>query len=164
PCRHAEIGGGAKRQVERIDDADHLPRRAPLLERVAAGGREGEGQEGESSHREVVSTRSQYTKRASRTTTGPRSCRTGSRRPGPAYTKVWNSPFSPHGSTFGGRSRSKSASNSRPANPPRSCAASTHTSTARYPSRTKSWASARVSRSHSGKRPRMPIRASIRSR
>src|SRR5436853_123029 len=57
PRRHAEIRGGDKRQVERIDDADHLPRRAGLLERVAAAGREGKRQEGESSHREAVSTR-----------------------------------------------------------------------------------------------------------
>src|SRR3989475_10954823 len=164
PRRHAEIRGGDKRQVERIDDASPVPRRAGLLERVAAAGREGERQEGESSHREAVSTRSQYTKRASRTTTGPRSCRTGARRPGPAYTNVWNSPFSPHGSTSGGRSCSRPASNSRPANPPASCEESTHTSTARYPIRTNSCARARVSRSHSGNSPRIPIRASMRSR
>src|SRR2546427_6031551 len=138
PRRRAEIRGGDKRQVERIDDADHLPRRAGLLEGVAAAGGEGQRQQDESSHREAVSTRSQYTKRPSRTTTGPRSWLTGSRRPGPAYTNVWNSPFSPQGSTPGGRADSSPASNSRPANSPASCAASTHTSPARYPRRTKS--------------------------
>ena len=35
---------------------------------------------------------------------------------GPANTKVWNSPFSPHGSTPGGRASSKSCDSSRPAN------------------------------------------------
>src|SRR2546430_13528008 len=63
------MGGGDKRQVERIDDANHLPRRAGLLERVAAAGREGERQEGESSHREAVSTIRIY-KRASAETVG----------------------------------------------------------------------------------------------
>src|SRR5947209_10334136 len=34
---------------------------------------------------------------------------------GPSKTKVWNSPFSPQGSTAGGRSRKNAASSSRPA-------------------------------------------------
>ncbi len=33
---------------------------------------------------------------------------------GPSKTKVWNSPFSPQGSTLGGRSAKKDASSSRP--------------------------------------------------
>src|SRR6266545_3647697 len=64
----------------------------------------------------------------------------------------------------GGRSSSSAASYSRPANAPGSARESTHTSTALYPCRTQSAASARVSRSQSGNSPRMPIRASIRSR
>ena len=40
---------------------------------------------------------------------------TGCWNPGPLNTKVWNSPFSPQGSTPLGSSRSNAASKSRPA-------------------------------------------------
>ena len=55
---------------------------------------------------------------------------------GPAKTKVWNSPFSPQGSTPGGRSRKKEASSSRPAKDLSSFFGSMQTVMARKPSST----------------------------
>src|SRR5580704_15552165 len=51
----------------------------------------------------------------SRWTTSPRVKPMGREKMGPSKTKVWNSPFSPQGSTPGGRSAKKDASSSRPA-------------------------------------------------
>ena len=52
---------------------------------------------------------------------------------GPAYTKEWNSPFSPHGSALAGRSRSRVSSKSRPTKSEDNCLGSTQTSFARSP-------------------------------
>src|SRR5205823_955843 len=128
-------GDGLDREVRRrherhavlriADDRHDLPRRARLLERVAAPRRQHDGREEDSSH-SVLSTRSQYTNRPSRTTICPRRTASGWAKIGPPYTNVWNSPFSPHGSTPRGRSASSAASNSRPANSAARARESTH--------------------------------------
>src|SRR5262249_24335633 len=50
-----------------------------------------------------------------RSTTGPTTTVRGLRNIGPPVTHVWNSPFSPDGSTPAGRSATRRASNGRPA-------------------------------------------------
>ena len=62
--------------------------------------------------------------------------------------KVWNSPFSPHGSTAGGRSRSSAASNSRPAKEGSSMRVSMQDSRARKPPAIMSRASWAVGSCH----------------
>src|SRR5262249_51243583 len=52
----------------------------------------------------------------SRSTTSPARNGIGRRKIGPSNANVWNSPFSPHGSAFAGRSAKKLESSSRPAN------------------------------------------------
>jgi hypothetical protein len=59
--------------------------------------------------RQMVGTTSQNVK-PSRRTTSPFAHRTGTLKSGPSVTKVWNSPFSPHGSTVPGRSRTNCSS------------------------------------------------------
>src|SRR5229473_2591994 len=51
----------------------------------------------------------------SRSTISPGQTGIGLWKIGPSKTKVWNSPFSPQGSTPEGKSRKKEASSSRPA-------------------------------------------------
>src|SRR6266702_2279883 len=62
----------------------------------------------------ISGNKSQNTK-PSRFTTSPVRTGMGEWKMGPSKTKVWNSPFSPHGSAWGGRSRKKDSSSSRPA-------------------------------------------------
>src|SRR5260370_2132705 len=62
----------------------------------------------------ICGKRSQNTK-PSRFTTSPVRTGMGDLKIGPSKTKVWNSPFSPQGSAWGGRSRKKESSSSRPA-------------------------------------------------
>src|SRR5581483_7483759 len=107
--------------------------------------------------------RSQKTK-PSRSTTSPRRQATGALKIGPAWTNVWNSPFSPQGSTELGRSASRARSKARPANDPSSLRGSTQIRFASKPASMKSRASFAVSRPQIGKRPRRPTAASCCSR
>ena len=88
----------------------------------------------------------------------------GAEKPGPSYTKVWNSPRSPHGSTPAGRSASSYSSKVRPANSPGSRLESTQVSTAPTPAASTCRASLAVGRPDSGNRGVIPIGASICSR
>lgn len=63
-----------------------------------------------SAHESGSNSKSVYWKRPSRSTLSPRRRVSGMRRPGPAWTRVWNSPFSPQGSTPAGRSSSRASS------------------------------------------------------
>src|SRR5215469_9435489 len=84
----------------------------------------------------TIGSKSQKTKE-SRSTTWPARTRTGERKMGPSKTKVWNSPYSPHGSTPAGKSSKKEASSWRPANDGSSFLGSMQTVTARKPSAMK---------------------------
>src|SRR5260370_5609195 len=108
-------------------------------------------------------TKSQKTKE-SRSTTCPVTTGTAERKIGPSKTKVWNSPFSPQGSTSIGNSRKKSASNSLPAKDLSSFLGSMQAVLARNPSARKRAASSRVSTSHSGKSADIPTRVRFASR
>src|SRR6266511_272317 len=77
-------------------------------------------------------TTSQYTK-PSRVTTPPVRHEIGSRYMGASHTNVWNSPFSPHGSTPSGRSARNASSNTRPANEGSRARGSMHTTMALTP-------------------------------
>src|SRR5258708_34099607 len=57
----------------------------------------------------------------------------GLRKMGPSKTNVWNSPFSPQGSTLGGKSRKNCWSSSRPAKVGSSTLGSTQAARARKP-------------------------------
>src|SRR5438105_15449533 len=69
----------------------------------------------------------------SRTKVSPNESGIGQLNIGPAYTKEWNSPFSPHGSTSGGSADKIPELNSRPTNDTSSFSVSTHGSLARKP-------------------------------
>src|SRR5215475_6988437 len=76
---------------------------------------------------------------------------------GPADTKEWNSPFSPHGSTPAGSEASSEPSNFRPANEPGNLFRSTVERRASRPLPIISRASAAVCRPHTGKTGVMPL-------
>jgi glyceraldehyde 3-phosphate dehydrogenase len=88
----------------------------------------------------------------------------GSENIGPAETQVWNSPFSPQGSTPGGNSASSVRSNARPAKLAGSLRGSTQVKCALRPPAIISSASARVSRPHRGNSGAIPDPASFASR
>src|SRR5690242_4090128 len=92
-------------------------------------------------------------------TATPVSIASGEANIGPAYTQVWNSPFSPHGSMFAGRSASSEASNSRPQNEASSTRVSTQARRARRPPSIISCASCRVEMPHRGKSGVSPVPA-----
>src|SRR6267143_3026815 len=69
--------------------------------------------------------------RPSRSTPAPVLMSTSCRSTGPPYTKVWNSPFSPHGSTPTGKASRKEWSNRRPLKVAANCIVSTQATTAR---------------------------------
>src|SRR5262249_61013526 len=87
----------------------------------------------------------------SRETISPRSTSSGRSNIGPAVTQVWNSPFSPQGSTSRGSASRKRASQDSPAKKGESRRGSTQTTVARRPPASISFASRRVSRPQSGK-------------
>src|SRR3954470_4584805 len=70
---------------------------------------------------------------------------------GPAYTQVWNSPFSPHGSICGENSDSSCSSNSLPTNSGARRLGSTQVSFARKPDWIIERASSCVGIPHTGK-------------
>src|SRR6267143_6591600 len=78
---------------------------------------------------------------------------------GASKTKVWNSPFSPHGSALGGRSRKKDSSSSRPAKLGSRILLSMHAAMARTRCSWKWRINSRVSRFQMGKSAVMPMRA-----
>jgi hypothetical protein len=83
---------------------------------------------------------------------------------GPAETKLWNSPFSPHGSAVAGKSASSRSSSRRPTRPASICAGSTAVKCATIPLAIISRASRAVSRPHSGSSGSMPMPVSRASR
>src|SRR5882757_11434933 len=107
--------------------------------------------------------RSQKTKE-SRRTTSPRVKSTGREKMGPSKTKVWNSPFSPQGSTPGGRSAKKDSSSSRPAKVGSRTFESMQMATERNCAAWNSRMSSRVSRFQMGKRACISTRARFFSR
>ena len=104
-------------------------------------------------------------RRRSRRAPSPRRVATasGAENIGPATTQVWNSPFSPHGSTPSGRSASSCASNARPAKDAGSFLGSTHVRCALSPPAIISRASSAVSRPHNGNSGAIPLPASFAS-
>src|SRR5207244_12652685 len=84
----------------------------------------------------------------SRTKVSPNEIGIGELSIGPAYTKEWNSPFSPHGSASGGRADKRAELNSRPTNHTSSFSVSTHVSLAHNPDALISSATARLGRPH----------------
>ena len=114
-------------------------------------------------HASFAST-SQKLNRSSRSTTSPRRMSSGCENIGPAKQKLWNSPFSPQGSTPAGRSASRFRSYSRPAKRASSFCVSTQVRTARKPSATICRASSRVSRFQIGNTAVIPAAASLSSR
>ena len=81
---------------------------------------------------------------------------------GPADTQVWNSPFSPHGSTPAGSSASSARSKARPAKCAGSFLGSTQVRCALSPPAIISSASAAVSRPHNGNSGAMPAAGELR--
>src|ERR1035441_4777956 len=100
----------------------------------------------------------------SRQTISPKENFTGFLKIGPSKTKVWNSPFSPQGSTCGGSWLRKSSSMTRPTNDGSSFAGSTHTMAVLNPNEMKSLINFDVSRPHIGYRLAMLCLAISRSR
>src|SRR5262249_3867382 len=100
----------------------------------------------------------------SRSTSSPRRTAIVLLKIGPPKTKVWNSPFSPQGSTFSGRSAKNSGVSSRPEKLRSSFLGSMQTAMAWNPSAQNSRASSAVSRLQMGKTACMPRRARLRSR
>ena len=96
--------------------------------------------------------------------TSPARTRTGCRNAGPSHAKLWNSPFSPQGSTPAGRSRSRASSKARPAKLAGSTLGSTQVRAARWPLATISRASSGVGRPQSGNSGTRPVPAMRSSR
>jgi 4-amino-4-deoxy-L-arabinose transferase-like glycosyltransferase len=86
----------------------------------------------------------------SRATTSPTVTGIGDENPGPSQTKVWNSPRSPHGSTWSGRSARRSTSKARPAKEAGTASGSTQVITARTPASSISRARRSVGSPQSG--------------
>ena len=100
----------------------------------------------------------------SRFSIAPTLTRTGPLNIGPSHTHVWNSPFSPHGSTPGGRSINIVALYSRPANDGPRTRVSTHDSRAFRPADIMSRASRSVGMPQTGNSGASPEPASCSSR
>src|SRR5438477_99566 len=81
----------------------------------------------------------------------------------PSYTKVWNSPCSPHGSTSLGKSLKSCSSNCLPTNEESSFLESTHVITAFMPALIISFARAKVFLPHKGNKGVIFVAASIAS-
>src|SRR5437764_15480982 len=93
----------------------------------------------------------------SRTKVSPNEIGIGQLNIGPAYTKEWNSPFSPHGSTSGGSADKSAELNSRPTNDTSSFSVSTHVSLARKPDAIISSPRARVGSPQTGNLGSRPV-------